>query len=232
MAKNLSLTHVVREPLVPSVAAPLLLLLHGIGSNEADLFGLATHLDERFFVVSARAPIVLGPGAFGWFNIQYTPSGLVADLTQARSSLALLAQFIDELRAAYPVDPRGVYLGGFSQGAMMSLSLVLTQPDKLAGVVAMSGRYPAQVFEQPAAAEALTGLPILVTHGLYDPVLPIEHGRDIRDRLAALPVALTYREYPMGHEVNLESLGDVTQWLTDTLTAAADAKAASGARAT
>lgn len=234
MTENLSLTHLVREPLAPSPAAPpLLLLLHGIGSNEADLFGLSAELDERFFVVSVRAPIVMGAGAFGWFNIEYTPRGLSADLAQARSSLSLLAHFIDELCAAYPVEPHGVYLGGFSQGAMMSLSLLLTQPEKLAGVVAMSGRFPAGVLEQtlPAPA-ALAGLPVLVTHGLYDPVLPIQNGREIRERLAALPVALTYREYPMGHEVNWESLQDVTQWLTATLTAAADAKAADNSRAT
>ncbi len=230
MIKKLSLTHLVREPAAQAqTAPPLLLLLHGIGSNEADLFGLSAQLDERFFVVSVRAPIVLGPGAFGWFNIEFTPAGLVADLVQARSSLGLLAHFIDELLAAYPVDPRGVYLGGFSQGAMMSLSLTLTQPDKLAGVVAMSGRFPAQLFEQAAAPAALTGLPILVTHGLYDPVLPIQYGREIRDRLTALPVALTYREYPMGHEVSLASLQAVTGWLSATLTAAAAAKAAHGA---
>ena len=83
---KLSLTHLVREP--GSVGAsgqpPLLLLLHGIGSNEADLFGLAPYLDARFQVVSARAPIVMGPGAYGWFNIEITSQGMLADIKQAR----------------------------------------------------------------------------------------------------------------------------------------------------
>jgi phospholipase/carboxylesterase len=222
MAQTLSLTHLVRAPLGPGAAAhaPLLLLLHGIGSNEADLFGLTAYLDARLRIVSARAPVVLGPGAFGWFNIEFTPTGLVADLAQAERSLALLATFIDELLAAYPTPSRRVYLMGFSQGAMMSLSLLLAQADKIAGVVAMSGRFPTPALSQLVEPQTLAGLPVLVTHGLYDPVLPIESGRDIRAQLAALPVAVTYREYPMGHEVSAESLRDTAAWLTNTLNAA------------
>jgi phospholipase/carboxylesterase len=87
----------------------------------------------------------------------------------------------------------------------------------LAGVVAMSGRLPRQVLEREPDREALKGKPVLVTHGLYDSVLPIGQGREARDYLRALPVALAYREYPMAHEVSAESLRDVTTWLTAAL---------------
>ncbi|HEX8073093.1 MAG TPA: alpha/beta fold hydrolase [Pyrinomonadaceae bacterium] len=218
MAQNFSLTHLVREPLVRAAGAPpLLLLLHGVGSNEADLFGLAEYLDERCVVVSARAPFVLGPGAYGWFNIEFTPRGLAADVAQARQSLAMLPPFIGELTAAYAADPRRVYLMGFSQGAMMSLALMLTRPELVAGVAAMSGRLPEALAALEPDAAALAGLPVIVTHGTYDPMLPVENGRAVRRRLEALPVELTYREYPMGHEVSLESLRDVTAWLTAAL---------------
>ena len=229
MAENLLLRHLVREPREPAgVRPPLLLLLHGIGSNEADLFGLAAYLDGRFFIVSARAPVVLGPGAFGWFNLEYTPTGLVADAAQARASLRLAADFVDELAEAYSIDAGRVYLLGFSQGAMMSLGLTLMRPSKVAGVVAMSGRLPGPEFQAAAGPGALAGLPVLVTHGLYDPVLPIGNGRDIRDRLTEWGAALTYREYPMGHEVSAESLRDVAEWLTGRLGAAEDASAPRG----
>nr|MBA2732595.1 phospholipase [Acidobacteriota bacterium] len=69
---KLSLTHLVRRPVeTASSSPPLLLLLHGIGSNEEDLLGLAPYVDERFLVVSARAPIVMGPASYGWFNIEF-----------------------------------------------------------------------------------------------------------------------------------------------------------------
>lgn len=215
---NFALKHLVREPAdAGRTPAPLLLLLHGIGSNEADLFSLAPYLDERFLVVSARAPFALDYGGYGWFRIDFTPRGMVPDIEQAKQSLQLLPGFVDELVAAYGADSRRVYLMGFSQGAMMSLALTLTQPEKVAGLVAMSGRLPGQILGLEPDLDALNGKPILVTHGLYDPVLPIENGRAVRDHLAGLPVDLTYREYPMQHEVSAESLKDVTGWLKKTL---------------
>lgn len=217
--QKFSLTHLVRNPAPASESspAPLLLLLHGIGSNEEDLFGLAPYLDKRFLMISARAPVVMGPGSYGWFNIEFTPFGMVADVEQAKRSLRQLAEFIDELVETYGVEGRCVYLMGFSQGAMMSLAVALTEPEKIAGAVIMSGRFPAQVLEESHDAQALKGKPFIVTHGIYDPVLPIEHGREVRESLEALGVELTYREYPMGHEVSIESLRDVSAWLTGAL---------------
>ena len=212
---KLSLTHLVREPRRGGeTQPPLLLLLHGIGSNEEDLFGLAPYLDERFLIVSARAPVVLGYGGYGWFQIEFTPAGMVADIEQAKRSLDVLPGFIDELVETYRADAGRVYLAGFSQGAMMSLALLLARPELIAGVVAMSGRLPRQVLEREPDPEALAGKPVLITHGLYDQVLSVQNGRAARDYLSELPVELTYREYPMGHEVSAESLRDVTDWLT------------------
>ncbi len=217
---KLALKHLVRESRGGGrTPPPLLLLLHGVGSNEEDLFGLAPYLDERFLLVSARAPVALEYGGYGWFRIDFTPRGMAADLEQAKKSLEMLPGFIDGLVDTYGADARRVYLAGFSQGAMMSLALLLTRPEKLAGVVAMSGRLPRQVLEREPDREALDGKPVLITHGLYDPVLPVENGRAARDYLEALPVALTYREYPMAHEVSAESLRDVTRWLADALDA-------------
>jgi phospholipase/carboxylesterase len=217
---KLPLAYLVREPARRGPKPPpLLLLLHGVGSNEEDLFGLAPYLDGRFLVASARAPFALDYGGYGWFRIEFTPAGLVADTGQARESLALLPGFIDALVERHGADAARVYLAGFSQGAMMTLALLLTRPEKIAGAVAMSGRLPAQVIEREPDDGALANKPILVTHGLYDPVLPVENGRAARDYLSARPVALTYREYPMAHEVSTESLRDVTGWLTESLDA-------------
>ncbi|HZG54371.1 MAG TPA: alpha/beta fold hydrolase [Pyrinomonadaceae bacterium] len=213
-----SLTHLVRQPVRRDQSSPpLLLLLHGVGSNEHDLFGLAPYLDERFLIVSVRAPVVMGAGAYGWFNIEFTPQGMSADIEQAKRSLELLPGFIDEIVKTHGADDKCVYVAGFSQGAMMSLALALTRPEKMAGVVAMSGRFPSLALGHDPDRKSLAGLPVLVTHGLYDPVLPVEEGRAIQKHLQTLPVELTYREYPMGHEVILESLRDVSAWLSSTL---------------
>ena len=225
----LSLTHLIREPTItpihlvrePAQATssrpPLLLLLHGVGSHESDLMSLAPYLDGRFLVISARAPLTLGPGAFGWYRVQFTPDGPTNDPAESARGWQAAADFIGEAVAAYDLDPSRVYLMGFSQGAIMSLSVALTQPEVVAGAVIMSGRLLPEAAAQAAPPERLAGKPFLVVHGTYDTVLPIAMGREIRDTLARLPVALTYREYPMGHQISQESLSDITAWLRERL---------------
>ena len=215
--ETLSLTHLIREPAreMATGPPPLLLLLHGVGSNERDLMGLAPWLDERFFVVSARAPITLGYDAYGWFRFEFTPNGPeVSDPREAERSYYLILRFIDELAEAYRIDPDRTYLMGFSQGTIMSLSVALTRPEKVVGVVAISGRFPDAIRPQIAPPEKLRGLPILLQHGTEDPVLPVYYGRAAREILDGLPVKLEYHEYRMGHHVTQESLADVSAWLT------------------
>ncbi|MFN0088126.1 MAG: alpha/beta hydrolase [Blastocatellia bacterium] len=193
---------------------PLLLLLHGFGANEDDLFSLAPYLDERFLVISARAPVTLGPMSYGWFNLGFTPEGVVVDRKEVEEARRTVRAFIGEVVTHYQVDRDRVFLMGFSQGAMISLGVALTVPGIAAGVVVMSGRLMSQTVEQIPDRDALLNLPIFLAHGTRDMVLPIGHGRDARTRLAALPVDLTYHEYDMAHEVTADELQDITAWLT------------------
>lgn len=195
----------------------MLLLLHGVGSNEHDLIQLAPYLDPRFFVVSARAPITLAPGMYAWFEVQLDPVRPIINPQQAESSREKLLTFIDKAIETYRIDPLRVYLMGFSQGAIMSFSVSLTHPEKMAGIVAMSGRVLPEIVPHIAAPEALRDLPIFVAHGTEDQVLPIHHGRAARELLQQLPVALTYREYPIGHQISDQSLADIAGWLTQRL---------------
>jgi phospholipase/carboxylesterase len=212
---SLSLAHLVQQPQQPADGLPpLLILLHGYGSNEYDLFGLAPYLDARFLIVSARAPYTLMPGGYAWFELGWTATGITVDFRQAERSRKQLIEFVGEALAAYSGDPAHVYLVGFSQGAMICASLALTDPEMIAGTVLMSGRVPDEILPQAASAERLAGKPFLVVHGTADPVLPIENGRASRAILASLPVDLTYREYPMAHEVSAQSLADVAAWLS------------------
>jgi phospholipase/carboxylesterase len=208
-----SLIHVVREPAQNAGQPPLLILLHGVGSNEHDLIGLAPALDPGFLIVSARAPITLGESAFGWYHVQFSPTGHVIDPDEAERSRGLILQFVDEVVRSYNADANRVFLMGFSQGCIMSLAAALSQPRKFAGVVGMSGRMLPGLESKMAPADRLKGLPVMIVHGTYDSVLPIEFGRAIRDTLQQLPVDLTYREYQMGHHVSQESFADVTAWL-------------------
>ncbi len=216
----MTLEHLVRPPAVQAGRPPLLVLLHGIGADEEDLFGLAGHLDGRFLVVSARAPFEAEPMGYAWYGIDWYAVPPRADATQARESRDRLARFLGEACEAYGADPAGVHFLGFSQGASMALGVALSRPDLVRSVVAHSGRLHRQ-FVPPATPPGLAGLPVLLQHGRRDPVVPVAFADEARGLLEPMGVALERRDYDLGHEIGPESLRDLAGWLTARLDAPA-----------
>ena len=220
---DLPLVHLARRPRQGDGPPPLLVLLHGYGSNEHDLFALAPYLDERLLVVSARAPLMLMPGSFGWFEIGFyqDDAGLTqiaVDPRQARLSYGVVAEFVAQAAQAYGADPARVIVGGFSQGASMAAMVALLRPELVAGAAVLSGIVPSEIMAAAPPAERLAGKHFLVTHGARDQVVPVAHGRATRELLQGLPVQLTYREYPdMGHEINNDCLRELVGWLRERL---------------
>lgn len=214
---TVSLVHVVRQPSVHSEHPPLIVLLHGVGSNEHDLFGLAPFLDGRFVVASVRAPLTVGPDAYGWYPIWMSANGIEHDADGARQGREIALGAINELAELYDVAADRVYVMGFSQGAVTALGIALMAPEIVAGAVIMSGHLLKDVAAYAASATRLNGLPIFVSHGVYDNVLPIESGRLIEKYLKGTTAALTYKEYPMAHTVSEDSLRDIATWLTEQL---------------
>lgn len=192
---------------------PLLLLLHGFGADENDLFGLAPFMDERFFVASVQAPIALAFGGRAWFEL-YFEMGQVSGFNpdQFKQSVEMVVAFVDEIIEKHDLDAEKVFVCGFSQGSMVSVTSVFNAPEKFTGAVLMSGRAANEMIV-PENIEKLEDFPFLVTHGIYDQVLPIENGRATKETLSTLPVNLEYKEYPMAHEISQESLSDVSEWL-------------------
>jgi phospholipase/carboxylesterase len=196
-------------------APPLVVLLHGIGADEHDLLPLVSLLDPRLAVASLRAPhdYVVG---YAWFPIAFHPDGtVVPDVPAARAALADLTRWLGEAPSRLGTDPRRTVLLGFSQGAMMSLGALVTVPERLAGVVALSGRFAPALFEGTAPPEAVARVPLLVAHGRYDDVLPVEHGRGIRETFGDRVADFTYREFPIGHEISPAEMALVAGWIAE-----------------
>jgi len=233
---RLSLVHEVRPAAPganpPGKRPPLLILLHGVGANEQQMMQLAPSFDPRFIVVSVRSPLVLGPGAFGWFHVTFTADGPKIAADEAATGWTRIAQFVDEAVAALDADPARVFVAGFSQGGIMALATMLAAPQKLAGAVSMSGRLIPEVLPHAASPDALRDKPVLIVHGTADEKLGIQLARLAREQLERLPIALTYRELPMGHTITPQSLGVVTSWLSASLDGASHAGASATRRAT
>jgi phospholipase/carboxylesterase len=193
---------------------PMLVLLHGIGSNENDLVRFARDFDPRLLVVSLRAPRPYHSG-FAWFGLEFpAPGEAVPNVEQAHETVDGLIRWLGAAPARLGADPKRVYLLGFSQGAMMSLAVLRTAPARVAGVVALSGLFDDRLVTKPAPDAAVARVPVFVGHGLEDHVLPIADGRAIRDRFQPVVEHLTYREYPIEHTIGPDEKRDVAEWLT------------------
>jgi phospholipase/carboxylesterase len=193
---------------------PLLLMLHGVGANERDLFPLAPELDPRLQILSLRAPLTRGPNSYAWFTVAFLPTGFKIAPEQLDASRQRVIEFIHTAVKRYDADPERVYLLGFSQGAITSLTVALTEPELLAGVIALSGRIPPEAEPWIIAPERTAGLPIFLAHGRQDSVIPYGWAERAKPILERQRVALEYHAYNMDHQIGALTLADLTTWLT------------------
>lgn len=214
--KKLSIHHLTRLPAVSSALTPeavpvypTILALHGRGSNERDLIGLAEYLPENFLWISPRGTFGLGPDSYEWFQITQVGKPDPALLANA---LKTIDKFIDEIIENYPVDKDQLYLLGFSQGSIVSMSYALTSPQRVAGVIAQSGYIPHESGLRIDEA-GIKHKPFILTHGIQDPMLPVDWARRSRDILQKLDVDLDYHEFNMGHNVSAESIAVIKTWM-------------------
>jgi len=211
------LTYRMQSPMQPrrGRAAPALFLLHGIGSHEQDLFSLAPYIPPSFYVFSLRAPFPYTWGGFSWFDLTITPQRVSADPTMAAHSRQEIQTLRHDFLQRYPLDPQRCYLLGFSQGAILSLSLLFHHPESWGGIVAMSGAVMPELCPPPRDPQTLSSKPILLIHGQEDTVVPLSYGELSRDYLRNCvgDAQLTYRTYPMGHEISPASLQEVIHTL-------------------
>jgi phospholipase/carboxylesterase len=213
---KLSLEYLVREPKIKLDKNPLLLLLHGYGSNEEDLFSFATELPDEYYIISARAPYNMQYGAYAWYAINFdADENKFSDHEQAKISRDLIAQFIDELIQTYPIDPKNVTLVGFSQGSILSYAIALSHPDKVQRVVALSGYVSEPILEENYLRNDLSKLKIFHSHGTVDQVIPVEWARKTKPFLEKLGINTTYKEYPVGHGVAPQNFYDFKNWLLE-----------------
>lgn len=211
---TLTLKYVVRPPKVRKADAPLLLLLHGVGSNERDLFSFAGALDPHYWVVSARAPFTISEGSYKWYTVDFSSGKPRIDSLQAVQSFRKLSSFIHELRQRYTAGNAKIYVVGFSQGAIMSLSLGLIEPHRLEGIALLSGRVPEHVKPTAAGKTHYPNLKALIVHGRQDSVLPVQYGRQSKLLLDGLGVKTEYHEIEAGHQITVETLRFLNTWLS------------------
>ena len=210
------LTFVEKLPKLPAKNPPLLILLHGYGSNELDLFSFADELPETLVIVSLRAPYEMGHGGYAWYDINLdSKNNKFSDLNQARKSLQKITTTIDYIKTKHNTNPNNTFLLGFSQGAILSYALSFNFPNKIEHVIALSGYLNSELIPKENTQKIHTDY--YISHGAVDQVIPLEWARKAGPFLDSKGLKNEYSEYPVGHGVAPQNFFSFKKWIENRL---------------
>jgi phospholipase/carboxylesterase len=211
-----SLTYRTRPP--AGEPDGLLVLLHGRGADEHDLFPVLDLLDpeQRLLGVTPRGPLSLPPGGAHWYAL----GGLgTPDPATFLPTYEQASRWLDDLAAETGIPPERTVLGGFSQGAVMTYALALGKGrPRPAALLALSGFVPTVPGFELDLTPPLP--PIAIGHGIYDPIIGVEWGRRAKALLEEAGGEPIYREYPLPHAIEPRFLVELRPWVADALAVA------------
>lgn len=202
----------------PTVAV---IWLHGLGADGNDFVPVVRELDLtgcpaiRFvFPHAPTMPVTINAGYVmrAWYDILGTDLSQREDEAGLRKSQALVEQLIAREKSR-GIPAERIILAGFSQGCAMALQTGLRHPEKLAGLLCLSGYLPIHPTVPAERHSANHDTPIFLAHGRGDPVVPITLAGHSRDMLEALGYNVEWHEYPMQHSVCMEEIDDISAWL-------------------
>ena len=212
--EDLSIKYLIKEPQSKTSESPLLLLLHGFGSNESDLHSFANYLPENHYIVSIRAPFKLPNGGFAWYNISFDEDmNKFNDHDQAKDSINKIINFIDELSNKYLIDKNKISLLGFSQGTILSYALCLNYPEKFKNIIGFSGYIDEAMINVKSKNIDYSRLNLYISHGKDDPVIPVDWARKSTEVLKRNKINYSFNEFNSGHTISSENFYDFKNWL-------------------
>lgn len=213
MKQNLSLIHHYKASTL-SEKAPVIVMLHGFGSDENDLFSFASELPSEFAVISLQAPYKLQPYGNAWYNIYFdAPQGKWSDDAQAIESRELVSSVLDEIVEKYRVDKNRITLLGFSQGTILSFAVALSYPEKVKNVIGLSGYINQNILVSDYMLNDFRNLRVYSSHGSVDQVIPVQWARNTAPFLKNLGIPCHYSEFPVGHGVAPQNFFELKGWL-------------------
>ncbi|MDZ7702543.1 MAG: dienelactone hydrolase family protein [Halobacteriales archaeon] len=203
---------------VPSEAdtgdpAPAVVVLHGRGADEQDLLPVADHLPDELATLSLRAPDPL-MGGYTWYELDMSAGGLHESQPEPegfRRSLDLVGESIDAGIGEYGLDADRLGLLGFSQGGIMTFSLLLEAPERYAWISAHHSYLAGSHAD--LEPDGLEGKPAFVGAGTADQMIPASRAEDAASRLRELGCAVTFETYPVGHGIGQGELADLVEFV-------------------
>lgn len=214
MEQNATLHYIVRESSDSIVKSPMLLLLHGHGSNENDLFSLSENIPNDWIVISVRGSYKLTENSYRWYDVKMVNGKISINIEEEEKSRKLIIDLISELTNKYNVDTNNIIVAGFSQGANMAQSLGLCNPDLVAGFAVFSGRYVEEITPFISKSPILKNRKAYIAHGSGDQMLPKTYAEENLIKLKEFGVNANYCEDLGGHSISAKQWSEFVTWLT------------------
>ena len=205
---KMDLQFIVREPENITPQTQLLVMLHGYGSNEEDLFSFRHDLPKDWIIVSFRAPRNSDYEGFAWYDIDFNNPDKFLDVDQAVDSMKLIMKSIDNLKHHYQLESK-TNIVGFSQGGVLTYAMTLTYPDYFHKVACLSSYPDPKILKNIKGKKEIQHLRFFVSHDNENAVIPLDWGRKAADFLYELGAFFTFREYMTGHSVNQKNYIDL-----------------------
>ena len=209
------LYYVAKAPEKATANAPAIILLHGYGSNENDLFALASQMPNNYYVFSLRAPYAIGAEQYQWYEIKRASGNIEINFEQEELSRKKVIKFIDQLVLKYKLNKNKIIVAGFSQGGILAEAIGLTAPEKVAGVACFSGRYLPELKPMIKSKAQLQNKKIFLAHGTQDQLLTINLAEENYKVLTALGLKVRYKKDAIGHSISATLLKEFNLWLAE-----------------
>ncbi len=203
----------VRPATTTGTESKMIILLHGLGSDEQDLFSLTHFIPTNFTVVSARAPHSHNGSGYAWYAVDFSSGKPVGNTEQTEKSRQELLVFIQQMSDKYSIKKGNIILAGFSQGAIMSYSVAFSSPETVNKIACFGGRILEQTKSALESSTDPGSINCFIAHGTQDQMISVNDARDAKTVLTAHKVNLSYHEYNVGHTIDREMLADFIKWL-------------------
>lgn len=213
MITETSLVYRIKEPKTNAKFSSMLVLLHGHGSNENDILGLAEKVPDHWAVVSVRGPYQLGSNSFRWYDVGMVNGKIEINIDQEELSRKKLIDLINQIADKHHIDKSKIVVAGFSQGANMAQSLGLGEPTIAAGFGVFSGRYVAEFTPYINKSKQLQNVRVFLSHGSGDSMLPKTYADENLNKLKDLGIQITYCEDTNGHSISTKQWSEFSKWL-------------------
>ena len=206
------LEYKIRKSAIENQKNPSIILLHGYGSDENDLFSFAEYLPKKYTIISLRAPFETPMGGYCWFSINFNNSNEKwSDHKQAYQSILNLESQIDFFIQKYNLEPDQIDLLGFSQGAVLSWTLLLDFSIKINRAVCLSGYIDKSLLKEDIYS--YRDIIAYSSHGTNDPVIPFDWAKTSIESLKENNPNVVFNSFQAAHNVSQENFQSILNWL-------------------